>query len=66
MIAVLCRRTTQLSTQYLGYGKQARTYFKKAGLMSKGENKWASKLSTGWEKAPVQVIRAHAHRKTQE
>ena len=49
-------RTEQLSTQYLDFGKKARSFYLKHGLMTEKEAQWADKLATGWEKAPVTML----------
>jgi uncharacterized protein (DUF302 family) len=52
-------RATMLDQEYNNYGQKARTFYKKAGLMAKGESKWASSLQTGYEKAPIQMLAEH-------
>lgn len=49
-------RTEELSSQYLDYGKKARSYYMKHGLMSEKESKWADRLMSGGEKAPVTML----------
>uniref|UniRef100_A0A7S0WCF0 Uncharacterized protein n=1 Tax=Hemiselmis tepida TaxID=464990 RepID=A0A7S0WCF0_9CRYP len=49
-------RTTSLDQEYEQYGQKARAFYKKAGLMSKNEARWASSMATGGEKAPVQML----------
>lgn len=54
--AVGLARMQELSSQYLDYGRKARSEYMKHGLVSPAENKWADKLMSGWEKAPVTML----------
>jgi hypothetical protein len=45
-----------LACRYEKYGHQARNWMVKHGIMSKKENTWATKMATGWEKAPVTML----------
>mmetsp|Transcript_13721 Transcript_13721/g.31960 ORF Transcript_13721/g.31960 Transcript_13721/m.31960 type:complete len:251 (-) Transcript_13721:95-847(-) len=49
-------RMTSLDQEYKQYGEKARSFYQKAGLMSKQEARWASSMATGGEKAPVQML----------
>jgi len=49
-------RTEELSSQYLDFGRKARSFYAKHGLMTPAEDKWADKLQSGWEKAPVTML----------